>query len=87
MLSKQLREKGLAEEAKLAEQLERAVADLFDRIEMVRFALTACASVLDGASQPDHLDDHACRSVGETAVRQDDVDAVAGRRDDLGAHE
>ena len=68
MLSEQLREMGLDVEAKRAEQLEQAVADLADRLGMVRFALEAACSVLDGASKPDHLDDHPCGPVRQTAV-------------------
>jgi chemotaxis regulatin CheY-phosphate phosphatase CheZ len=68
MLSEQLREMGLDIEAKRAEQLEGAVADLADRLGMVRFALEAAASVLDGASKPDHFDDHPGGSVRQAAV-------------------
>jgi len=68
MLSEHLRDLGLAEEAKRAEQLERAVEDLADRLGMVRFALAAACSVLDGTGEPDHLDDHAGGPVGQAAV-------------------
>jgi hypothetical protein len=68
MLSEHLRDLGLGEEAKRAEQLERAVEDLADRLGMVRFALAAACSVLDGAGEPDHLDDHAGGPVGQAAV-------------------
>jgi len=68
MLSEQLRDLGLDDEAKRAEQLERAVEDLADRLGMVRFALAAACSVLDGAGEPDHLDDHAGGPVGQAAV-------------------
>lgn len=68
MLSEQLREMGLDAEAKRAQRLEQAVADLADRLGMVRFALEAACSVLDGASEPDHLDDHPCGPVGQGAV-------------------
>lgn len=68
MLSERLRGRGLHEEAKLAEQLEHAVDDMLDRMGMVRFALEACVSVIDGSGEPDHLDDHACGPIGETAV-------------------
>ena len=68
MLSEILREMGMSVEAKRAEQLEEAVADLADRLGMVRFALAAACSVLDGASEPDHLDDHPGGPVGQAAV-------------------
>lgn len=68
MLSEQLRGMGLDVEGKRAEQLEQAVADLADRLGMVRFALEAACSVLDGASEPDHLDDHPGGPVRQTAV-------------------
>jgi len=68
MLSEQLRDLGLGEEAKRAEQLERAVEDLADRLGMVRFALAAACSVLDRAGEPDHLDDHPGGPVGQAAV-------------------
>ena len=67
-MSEILLEMGLCVEAKRAEQLEVAVADLADRLGMVRFALAAACSVLDGASEPDHLDDHPGGPVGQAAV-------------------